>query len=176
MAEGGAIITPAPAYATIPAAIDVERTAFIEIQDRLSREVVTVIELLSPSNKTSDREQYLGKRLAFLRSSASFVELDLLRGGARMPLDELPKCDYYAMVSRPLDRPRLGIWPIHLRSSLPKIPIPLRVPHPDAKLNLRGVFDRVFDVAGYEDYIYTRSPQPPLDPDDALWAQALLPL
>src|SRR5208337_2301456 len=43
---------------------DVEKVPFLEVRDRQGRELVTAIELLSPSNKRSgeDREQYLAKR------------------------------------------------------------------------------------------------------------------
>jgi hypothetical protein len=167
----------APAYVGLPVATDVERQAFIEIRDRANRELVSVIELLSPSNKRvgGDRDQYLGKRQEFIQSPAHFVELDLLRGGPRMPLDGLPSCDYYALVSRAGDRPQSGIWTIHLRDVLPAIPIPLRTGDPDASLDLQQVLHRVYDAAGYEDYIYAGSPQPPLSHEDALWAREFVP-
>ena len=49
--------------------------------------MVTVIELLSPSNKRAgdDREQYLAKRRELLRSPAHLVEIDLLRDGPPCP-------------------------------------------------------------------------------------------
>jgi hypothetical protein len=42
-------------------AVDIQRQSFLEIRDRASREFVTVLELLSPSNKYAgpDRDQYL---------------------------------------------------------------------------------------------------------------------
>ncbi len=82
--------------------IEIERLSFVEIRDRMSWEVVSIIELLSPANKYagSDREQFLAKRRQFLNSPAHYVEIDLLRGGPRMPLENLPECDYYILVSR----------------------------------------------------------------------------
>ncbi len=58
----------------------------LEVRDRLGRELVTVIELLSPSNKRAvdDREQYLARRRELFRSSTHLVETDLLRGWAPM--------------------------------------------------------------------------------------------
>ena len=53
---------------------------------------------------------------------------------------------------------------------LPSVPVPLRHPDPDATLNLKAVLDRVYDAAGYEDYIYSGTPQPPLNEPEALWA------
>ena len=50
---------------------DIERVPFLEIRDRLGRELITVVGLLSPSNKRSgdDREQYLAKRREVLLSN-----------------------------------------------------------------------------------------------------------
>jgi hypothetical protein len=174
VAEGSptasAVLEP-PAHVQLPA-IDVERHSFIEIRDRLDRQLVAVIELLSPTNKRPgpDREQYLAKRGQLLASGAHFVEIDLLRGGPRLPLEDLPECDYYVLVSRAEERPRAGLWPIRLRERLPVIPIPLRAPHPDAQLDLQALLHRIYDAAGYEDDIYAGTPQPHLSPDDATWA------
>ena len=153
--------------------MDIERLSFLEIRDRQTLRIVTIVQLLSPSNKQPgpDREQYLAKRSELLRSEVHFVELDLLRGGPRMPMADLPECDYYALVSRSDERPRAGVWPIASRDPLPVIPIPLVAPHPDARLDLKHVLDRIYDAAGYEDYIYDGEPRPPLATDDAGWAR-----
>ena len=173
---GAVGVLPSPAYATLPPAVDVEKDNYLEIRDRADRHLVTVLELLSPSNKNygADREQYLGKRRQVLASNGHLVELDLLRGGPRLPLDKLPHCDYYAMVSRSQDRPTVGIWPIRLRERLPAIPIPLRPGDTELRLDLQQVLDRVYDGAGYARYIYDGSPEPPLAPDDAAWARQFL--
>lgn len=167
--------TTASVLGSIPLAVDEERLNFVEILDRLSREVVTVIELLSPSNKEAgaDRSQYLGKRDRVLESPTHLVEIDLLRG-SRLPVKGLPECDYYAMVSRAETRPTVELWPFRLRDPLPKISVPLRAPDPDAVLDLRAVLDRVYDGAGYEDYIYRGTPVPPLNTDDRAWADEIL--
>ncbi len=88
---------------------------------------MTVIELLSPTNKYAgpDREQYLVKRRELLASPVHFVEIDLLRGGPRMPMQDLPECDYCVLVSRVETRLDAGLWPIRLRE-----PIRLRQPSP----------------------------------------------
>ena len=108
--------------------VDVERHSYLEIRDRENRQLITVIELLSPSNKKlgSDRDQYLAKQHQLLSSTANLVEIDLLRGGPRMPWLDMPVCDYCVVVSRVAERPRAGIWPIQLRERLPLIPVPLR--------------------------------------------------
>lgn len=165
-----------PAHVVRLEETEIERESSIEIRDRKSRELVAVIELLSPSNKRlgPDREQYLAKRRQLLNSGVHFVEIDLLRGWPRLPLDDLPDCDYYALVSRAELRPKVGIWPIRLRDSLPVIPIPLRAPDPDARLDLQAILHRLYDAAGYADDIYTGQPQPPLHPADQVWANEIL--
>jgi hypothetical protein len=165
----------APATVRVPA-FDMESLSFVEIRDRSSREVVTAIEILSPANKRPgpDREQYLAKRARILASPAHFVEIDLLRGGPRMPFEETPACDYYVLVSRVEDRPSSGFWPVRLRDELPVVPVPLRKPDGDASLDLEGALHRVYDAAGYAKYIYSGKPSSALSPEDEEWAKALV--
>ena len=63
----------------------IERQRYLEIRDRRNRELVAVVELLSPVNKKSGpyRAQYLTKRSEILASPAHLVEIDLLRDGLR---------------------------------------------------------------------------------------------
>jgi hypothetical protein len=41
----------------------------------------------------------------------------------------------------------------------------------DAQLDLQAVLDRIYDDAGYGDYIYEGNPHPRLASDDAVWAR-----
>ena len=102
------------------------------------------------------------------------MEIDLLRIGDPMPSEDRPACTYSIAVSRVEDRPVAGFWPVGLRDPLPVIPIPLRLPHPDAQLDLQALLHRVHDAAGYQYYIYEGMPAPPLEPDDAAWALQLV--
>lgn len=156
---------------------DVERHRFIDISTCESRERVSVIEMLSPSNKDPKlfREQYLVRRSAALKSTAHLVEIDLLRGSPRMSMERAPECDYSILVGRADQRPRGQHWPVGLRDPLPAIPIPLRPPDPDAVLDLQTILHQVYDHAGYDLYIYSGEPEPPLSPDDAKWAASLIP-
>lgn len=157
---------------------DVTREAFLEILDRRSREVVTVVELLSPSNKRksgTDRAQYLAKRRAVLASRSHLVEIDLLRGGEVMPGEDRLDCRYSILVSRAEERPEAGFWPLGLADRLPSIPIPLRAPHADASLDLQALLDRVYDEASYEYDIYDGPPHPPLTADEQAWAGPFVP-
>lgn len=175
-ASGSTATLAAPFEGRLPG-VDEERQSFLEIRDRASWKVVTVIELLSPTNKNPgpDREQYLAKRLRLLNSWVHFVEIDLLRGGPRMPVENLPACDYCVLVSRWEQRPRTGLWPIRLREVLPTIPIPLTAPAADVQLDLQQALHRLYDAARYVNWIYTAEPEPPLSCQDADWARLLLP-
>ena len=152
------------------------RARNLMISSRIRREVVTVIELLSPANKSlgADRNLYLNKRATLLQNEANYVEWDLLRGGERLPVEDLPACDYYALVSRRSERPRVGVWPILLRDPLPVVPIPLLPGDPEPLVNLKRIVDRVYDVGMYGQKLYGEDPTPPLAPDDAAWAAAII--
>ena len=156
--------------------MDHERLSYVEIRDRRDRELVTVVELLSPSNKHAgpDREQYLAKRMDILNAPVHLVEIDLLRGGPPLPAAGRPKCSYSVLVSRVERRLDAEFWPILLRERLPVIPVPVRSPDPDARLDLQAVLDRIYDDAGYADYIYDGSPRPRLSDKDADWARQFL--
>jgi hypothetical protein len=166
----------APLTVRLPA-VDRERLGFVEVRDRRNRELVTVIEMLSPANKQTgpDREQYLAKRMEILNGPVHLVEIDLLRGGPPMPADGRPDCSYSVLVSRAERRLDAEFWPISLRERLPEIPIPVRPSDSDARLDLQAVLDRVYDDAGYADYIYEGSPRPRLGKKDAEWARRFVP-
>ena len=70
--------------------VEVElRDRWIEILGLPDMDLVTVVEILSPSNKSgSGRTEYLEKRATLLDRPVNFVEIDLLLGGRRMPMAE----------------------------------------------------------------------------------------
>jgi hypothetical protein len=103
------------------------------------------------------------------------VELDLLRGGERMPTAEpLPRADYYVLVCRMPQRERAEVWPIVLRDRLPRIPIPLDADDPDATLDLQSLVDRVYEDAGWSEELYRWKPAPPFRHATAEWVRAVL--
>ena len=75
---------------------------WIEIRRRGRRAPVSVIELLSPTNKTGDGfVEYKLKRISLIRQRIHLIEIDLLLSGRRLPMGKaLPPGDYYAFVSR----------------------------------------------------------------------------
>lgn len=176
--SAGTAVLPATAEVVLPAPqVDRERVPYLEVLSRDDRRVVTVIELLSWSNKYTgpDREDYVIRRTALMTRDVNYVEIDLLRGGPRMPMGRLPECDYYALVGRPERQPLGDFWAVRLRDPLPAIPIPLRPPDPDAVLDLQALLHRVYDAARYGSSIYDGRPDPALSPADADWARQFLP-
>src|SRR5205085_4527870 len=120
-------VLDAPVTLRLPQ-LDLERQVFLEIRRRDTGRVVYVIEMLSPINKARGfgQGEYLAKRAAVLQSRAHLVELDFLRGGARLPMERpLPDAGYYVIISHADLRPECGVWPIQLRDRLPEIPVPL---------------------------------------------------
>jgi hypothetical protein len=104
------------------------------------------------------------------------VELDLLRGGERLPtVGSLPAGDYYAIVSRSYRRPRAEVYPWTFRHRLPSIPVPLDKGELDVLINLQDVFDTVYDRARYDLSIdYSQPLSLPLSDQDAKWAREFL--
>jgi hypothetical protein len=169
-------VLEAPLHLRLPA-VEVEKHRYLEIRDRRGRQVIAVVELLSPSNKSPgvDRDDYLAKRRQVLAGTTHLVEIDLRRGGQRPTPPELPTCDYYALVSRYEARPDVAVWPVALGNRLPEIPIPLGPADVPVKLDLQAVLDRAYDAAGYERTIYFELPEPPLSPEAEIWARQFIP-
>ncbi len=151
---------------------------FLRIVDRSDRRVVTVIELLSPSNKGSgdDRRQYLQKRINIGRTHTNLVEVDLLRAGQRLATTEpLPEAEFAAYITRAGRFPDADVYVWTLRDRLPTIPIPLRGADPDVGIDLQDLFDQVYEQVGYDYALkYDQPIQPPLSDADAAWAADIL--
>ena len=149
------------------------RETFLVIREQQTLEIVTIIETLSPANKraSSDgREQYLEKRAEILRSRTSLVEIDLLRGGKRVPVIGAPPGDYYAVISRGDRRPKTDVFAWTIRQPLPEIPIPLKKGEPEASVDLQNVFTTVYDRARYQLSLnYGAGTGTPFSEADAQW-------
>jgi hypothetical protein len=160
------------------------RQGFIEIIDiKSGRRVVTVIEILSPSNKIPGpgRELYLKKQEELRAGGVSLVEIDLVRTGARVlscPFDRIPeghRTPYAACARRGWKPLEIEYYRIPLRERLPAIRIPLRRDDRDVALDLQAVLDRCYEEGRYgNDIDYREEPEPPLGSEDARWAEALL--
>jgi hypothetical protein len=151
--------------------LEPETQRHIAVIRRADDKVVSVLEMLSPSNKTPGEkgfEAYLTKRNELIESEVNLVEIDLLRGGKRLPMrSPLPHGDYYALIGRAERRPRCEVVAWRLAESLPTIPIPLAPEDDDARLDLAEAFRSVYDAGIFD----RRLPyDEPLDPraDEAL--------
>lgn len=147
---------------------------FIKIAELETDRVVTVLEVLSPSNKAGeDRDQYLLKRAEVFAAKVNLVELDLLRDGERMPFGKPkpPAADYYALVCRGGQHPKASVWAWTVRDPLPVLPVPLKPADGDIALDVRPSLDRAYEDAGYRTRIrYDQPPESPLRVADAKWA------
>lgn len=155
------------------------RQRYLRIVDRDRNRVVTAIEVLSPSNKRTgpDREKYLAKREEYLAGNVSLVEIDLLRGGRRLPLgNPAPQArDYYVLVFRSWVFPRAQLLTFSMRDPLPEIPIPLDADVPEIHLPLRPSMDRAYEDGRYASSLrYQRPLVPRPRGEDASWVRDLL--
>jgi len=165
---------PLQAATVMPAAVP---HTSVEIRDTRNRQLVTAIEVLSPSNKRgAGRIEYLEKRNRILLSSAHLLEIDLVSQGERVPMQEpLPAARYFVILSRANRRPIVDVWPIRLEDELPTVPIPLMGEDPDARLDLGAAFAAIYDLLGYRYQAdYTQPPPAPLDEQEAAWVQERL--
>jgi hypothetical protein len=161
------------------------REVYIEILSVADQSrVVTVIEVLSPSNKIAGSEGqylYLTKQREILSSQTHLIEIDLLRQGEHTvaaPQEMLfrrGKWDYLVCLHRSGQEGRYEVWAIMLQQRLPRIHVPLQAGDPDVVLDLQAVFNRCYDEGAYVRRLDYRSEPPiPLEGDDAQWADALL--
>jgi len=156
---------------------------FIEIIDVGSgNRVVTVIELLSDSNKLpgDGQDQYRKKQREYLQGGVSLVEIDLLRSGQRVlsvPLGRVPpshRTTYQICVTRGRKPRTFEVYRAPLRDPLPTIRVPLRPADADVPLDLQALIDRCYHNGRYDDINYRSAPSPPLSPEDSEWAERLL--
>jgi hypothetical protein len=173
-----ATLSVAPATGIFPE-YEFEDEKYLKIIDSESQEVVTVIEILSPTNKRagSERDTYVTKRFEYAHSHVNIVEIDLLRGGTRPPIERAtrPITDYCLTVCRTEALPRVDLWPFSLRDQIPNITIPLHSGEAEPSLNLRRCLDRVYDENRYRRRArYDLAPIPPIAERDQEWVRSIV--
>lgn len=182
-AAGTTAVVDEPVVVLLPEAFYTE--PFIEIRDRRKgNRVVTVIEVLSPSNKragTEARKKYLEKQAELRQSDVSLMEIDLLRGGEHtvaVPEDVMlgfGPIHYRIVCRRASRREAAEVYPLSLRQRLPRVRVPLLAPDPDAVVDLQPLVERAYAAGGYgADLDYARAPIPPLDEPDLAWARGVV--
>jgi hypothetical protein len=153
--------------------------AYLTIIHPKTGELVTVIEVLSPSNKfrgSEGRKSFLDKKNEILAREVNWVEIDLLRAGdPSIVRDSLRDADYRVLVYRAGERRSTRCWPIRLRNRLPVVGIPLKGKDPLVPLDLGAVLSAAYESGAYDMSVdYSQPPDPPLRADDAKWANKLL--
>ncbi len=157
---------------------DQVRETYLEVREAPGGDVVTAIEILSPTNKRpgEGRRLYEEKRLILLGTRTHLVEIDLLRAGAPMPLrGNGHAANYRILVSRSHRRPRADLYVFGVRQPIPTFPLPLRPGEEEPLLDLNVLLHGLYDRAGYDLRVnYTRESEPPLNELDSAWAGVLL--
>jgi hypothetical protein len=155
---------------------------YIEIRERGGGKVITVIEVLSPANKRGGEGQklYLEKQRQVLESDTNLVEIDLVRFGQHViafPEERIPaehRHESLACIRSAWSRRGRELYVLSLRKRLPAIPIPLRQKDRRVALDLQALLDQCYENGRYDDIDYSRPPEPPLNADDASWAESIL--
>ena len=167
----------------VPLPLEAPPQRRLEIIDTGSgNRIVTVIELLSPVNKTmpTGRAAYRKKQSEYIQGMVNLVEIDLLRCGEfvlAMPEEEWPLVHQspYKICIRRVNRPWVaaGIG-IQLRDRLPNIAIPLRGQDRDVVLELQPIIDDCYRDGRYHAIDYGRPLNPPFSAEEIKWAEPLL--
>jgi hypothetical protein len=127
---------------------------YVEIRDRTDGRLVTLIDVVSPANKTTagGRAAYLETRAHATAVRAAAVEIDLVTQGTptlEFSRDGLPEYDYAVTVTRAAAPGRYEIYTATVQKRLPKFKLPLAANDRDALLDLQDVFRRAYDVGGF---------------------------
>lgn len=151
-----------------------ETERWVEVRD-VSGRLITVIELLSPTNKIgAGTDDYYRKRRTFMTAGANVVEVDLIREGSSIFPDPVLRTIRQAAASavcvfRAAQPAAHEVYPIALRTRLPAIRVPLRESDADVVLNLQPLIDQCHERGRYHMLDYRTDPDPPFSPDDAAW-------
>ncbi|MEG3877858.1 DUF4058 family protein [Microcoleus sp. herbarium7] len=161
----------------IPLPVEVKET-YLQVIETETKKVVTVIEVLSPTNKRpgKGREMYETKRENVFNSRTHLVEIDLLRSYQPLPVfgNDI-EANYRILVSRANQRPLADLYLFNLPDMIPAFPLPLRAGDAEPMVDLQGLLNGVYDRAAYDFRIdYTAPPVPALSETDAAWADSLL--
>jgi hypothetical protein len=181
---GGPALAVAPTGATAtPLIVDLPpretiEEPYLEIRLVPDGEVVTVLELLSHTNKRSgaERKSYLEKRELFLNAGIHFVEIDLLRTWEPMPYTEKAANYHYRVFIHRDDQPQKAyLYCFNVLNAIPVFPLPLLPDDQEPLIDLGALLQAVYDRARYKLVIdYAKPPTPGLSKADATWAAQCL--
>jgi hypothetical protein len=163
-----------------PAISGDQREHYIEIRQRSDGKLVTLVEVVSPANKTTaaGRDAYVSKRSECKVGGNSFVEIDLVLQGQPMleySREGLPAWDYAVTVTRAAQPERHEIYTATLQKRLPRFRLPLAADDRDTVMDLQDDFSRCYDQGVFGTKIdYTREPSVPLTEENRRWIDELL--
>jgi hypothetical protein len=152
----------------------------IEIHSRADNELVTLLEVVSPANKTTPagRQAYLDKRREAVSEHAGIVEIDLVLQGQptlTYSRDGLPEFDYVVSVTRATAPDRYEIYTATFQKRLPRFKLPLAPDDRDTLLDLQAAFTRAYDLGDFRTKInYDSDPPMRLKEEDERWSDKLL--
>ncbi|MBD2437795.1 DUF4058 family protein [Nostoc sp. FACHB-110] len=162
---------------TLPLPLEIKE-GYLEIREVSTGKVITVIEVLSPTNKRTKegRKSYLEKREKILQSDTNLVEIDLIRSGDKMPiLTNITDTDYRILVVRSDCLPSAQLFAFTVREAIPNFTIPLAKQEQEVELNLQNLLLEIYDQAGFELTLdYNQPPVPELLVKDREWLDRLL--
>jgi Protein of unknown function (DUF4058) len=157
---------------------------YLEVREVATKELITVIEVLSPTNKRSEgRSLYETKRIKILASMTNLVKIDLLRwsptaqraSGRPMVVQGASKSQYRILVSRSGERPNADLFAFDLQEEIPDFPVPLRGEMPEPIVSLQTVLNETYQRGRLDLLIdYTIDPVPGLKAHDRQWMQEIL--
>ena len=136
---------------------------WLRIETIPNREVVTIVEVLSPTNKApgGERNRYERKREVIVGSGANLVEIDLLRRGQPMPLETPPPAsDYRILVCEGWKRPSALLYPFNVQQAIPPFLLPLLPEDDPLQVDLGPIIDRMHHTARYGQVARYHEPPP----------------
>lgn len=149
----------------LPELEEEEEESAIFVREAGTERLVTVIEIVSYSNKTAGltkRARYLAKRWEFLNSGIHLVEIDLLRWGNRV-VPGLPDQAYHILVRRADEQPECRVWSFGFSEPIPSAALPLLDPGERVPLPLQEAFATIDAARNFRQRLdYETDPPPPL--------------
>jgi hypothetical protein len=182
-----------PVWTTVSGAAAVTEPELLQAEEPPERwveihaedgQLVTVVEVLSPVNKISQRKDYRAKRADLLSAGVNVVEIDLLRQGQRIVNVDSTDYDrrYHALgehyvicTTRAAKPARREVYVSPLRQRLPAIRLPLRSADMDVPLDLQALIDHAYVSGRYWKLDYRIAAlAPTLSQKDAEWVGSRL--
>lgn len=159
---------------------DEHHEQFIEIRQRSDGKLVTLVDVVSPANKTTPggRDAYLSKRREGKTCSSNLVEIDLVLQG--QPLldysrEGLPEWDYAVTVTRSTQPERYEIYTATVEKRLPRFRLPLAADDRDTVVDLQAAFARAFEQGNFAEQIdYQKDPMTRLSEHNRKWLNGKL--